>query len=1420
MVPQADSTRRLLLTLLGAPRQFLDGEEVAGLPSAKVQGLLYYLAVTRVTHRRATLATLFWPTASEQNANNSLRNALSSLRKRLPNHLKVDRHTVAVNEHDLWLDVEQFVQLLEEYSDDPIVAVQQRQAAVSLYAGEFLAGFHVDDAPEFERWVLTTREHLHQAMVDALMELAQWYSAQRDDTASLEAISRSLALSPGNEAGHRFKMRVLAQMGQREAAILQFDTCRTYLAEELGVDPSPETAALYAQLLEGHTIEGQSADELSATASVMPTASVQGMGRFRHVDPGDMPGRTHILGRFHQLAELTNSLIDKRCTLVVISGMGGVGKTALATELVHRLAELPIAQTGFTQIVWRSLINTPALGDLVDDWLRTLGQSPSAGLPDRLDAKLGSLFAILDQRRVLLVLDNAESVMAIGNTTSGYRDGIDSYHHFFERMAHGYHQSCLLLTSREAPRSIQRLAIDYAHVDHIRLQGLSPEKGMALLRDRKLAGNQATLRSLVIHYSGNPLALKLVASAVSELYTGDADAFLADGVPVFEDVRDVLDQHFNRLSETARDLLVWLTIVREPVEFEDVGRDFVARPSQRELLESIRVLRRSSLLQDAGSTTAADVEEPGMKLAVHNLVMEYVSDRLLNEFQAELGGDRVDYIHRYALCTARAPEYIQAAQRRLFVAPLAQWLTRHHGVTGARDRLRRLLDYARREPALAEGYTGANVIHLMLQLSPDLQGEDFSGLSLRQVDLRSASLVDVDLRNADLASTRFADSFGIVSSVAISPDGHFIAAGAGRTVIIWQFQTLQPHMIFEEHPHSIPEVTFTPDGRHLASASIDGTIIIWNVATGTLVKRFKMAHGDVISIAFDHDGETLVAGGYAGRIELWDWQLGKPSGFLAIDEPILRLAFAPTGELLAAIGYDGEIQAWDVPARRRIDAVHNERKTHDTYAAIAVGHATMWANQGDVINGWDRRTKKLICALNGHETWVTGLALSPNETHIASADANGAITIWNVRSGRPQKFLEGHRGSVRGLAYSPDGRFLISGGYDETVRIWDVQTGLEEKRFQGHLRWIHQLAVSPNGQLVAGVTLVGKIYLWESHDLNRERIMDAHKTAVRALAFSADSRQLATAGDDGIVIVWDVHSGKARHLFQAHQRYARRVVFDHTGRYLASSGYDHTINVWDIDSGRLHQTVSQTSINTMNGMAFHPHRSLLAYGDTSDRLLVWSIEMGQVVATLKMERSPKVVAFSPDGRFLACGCFDGAVVIWKIALEKAGISLVEQRMIHSSDQGVWQLRFSPDGSLLAWTSERREIYVVSVTDDKTQYSIAGSHLAECFTFSTDGTRLITDGPGSDLFIHDAFTGDVVNILSGHGSNLTSIVAHRNANIVASSDSGGDVKLWDVHAATEVANVSLSSPYYGMNIQGATGLTVAQRRALIALGAKE
>lgn len=1406
---------RLHLKLFGSPRQFLAGEEVAGFTSSKVQALLYYLAVTRQAHRRTTLASLLWPNASSRNAGNSLRNALSSLRKLFPDCLNVERHAVALYEQKRWLDTEEFGLLLADRNDDPVVAMQQRQAAVSLYVGEFLSGFHVDGAPEFEQWAVNIREHLHLAMVDTLMVLAQWYSMQMDDVASLDAVSRLLALAPGNEAAHRHKMQVLARGGQREAAILQFDILRRYLSEELGIDPSPETAALYARLLEGdHGIDERS----TASAMGIHVAAAHEPGRVHHLDPGDMPGRTQFLGRFHQLAELTDSLLEKRGSLVVVTGMGGVGKTALATELVFRVAELPPSQAGFSRIVWRSLVNAPTLNDLLDDWLRVLTQSSPESQSTSLDAKLERLFAILAHERVLLILDNVESVMEAGD--GGFRTGYEPYQQLLARMAHGHHRSCLLITSREAPNGVERMASDYPRVTHLPLLGLSLEQGIALMRARGLIGGPAALRSLVAHYSGNPLALKLVASAVTDVYAGDADAFLTDGVQIFNDVRSVLEQQIERLSETARELLVWLTINREPVGFDELEQDMVMTPTRRELLEAIRLLRRSSLLQDMASQDRVSGldDRQVVQWAVHNLVMEYVSDYFLAAVQLDIRDGNADFFHRYALSKAAAPEYVQAAQGRLFRAPLAQWLILKYGITGARRQLRKLLHHARQDAVLTNGYTGANVLHLMLELSPDLQGEDFSGLSLRQADLRSASLVDVDMRDTDLSNTRFADSFGIVSSVAVSPDGSFLAAGAGRVVVVWHRQTLQPHMIFEKHTRYIAEVAFAADGVHLASAGQDGTILIWNVATGSLVNQFQMDVGDLISMAFSRNGELLVGGGYNGRIAIWDWQRGEPLGYLAPNEPVVRLAFAPTGELLANIGYHGEIQAWDLDTQSIVYTLRNGNRIYDTHAAIAVGRSTTWANQGGVINGWDQRTRELNCQLHGHETWVSSLALAPDEKHIASADADGKIIIWDAKTGQPFRFLDGHQGSARGLTYTPDGRHLISGGYDETIRIWNVRSGLEEKRLQGHLRWVHQLEFSPNGQHVAGVTLVGTVYLWHRHDLSARHTLSAHRTAVRTLAFSADGQQLATGGDDGTVIVWDVQSGKQRHLFRGHQRYARAVVFDHTGRYLVSSGYDNTIHVWDVDLGRLHHTIPQTSVNTMHGITFHPHQSLLAYGDTSNHIYVWAVDTGQVVASVMMKRRPKVVAFSPDGRYLACGSFDGAVTIWEFYSDGSRFALAEHCEIRPSEQCVWRMSFNSDGSLLAWNGERREIYVASVRDGKLRYSVDGAHLAECFIFSADGRTLVADGSGSVICVYDALTGDEIKTLRGHTSNLTSIVAGPDASMIASSDAGGAIRLWDAHMGKELASVGLSSPYSGMNIQGATGLTSAQRRALVALGA--
>ena len=1417
-MPDLKISTHLQLRLLGSPGQSIGGNAVAKFRSTKTQALLYYLAVTGETHRRAALATLFWPNVSESKANTSLRAALSSLRKAIPEQLIVDRHTVTLDDNLVWVDTQQFTRLLQEM-DDATLTMQQRQAAVSLYVGDFLEGFHVDDAPDFDHWVTSMREYFQQAMIHALMELARWHVTHHDQAASLAALSRLLALAPGNEAGHRLMMQVLTHTGQRTAAILQFDTLRRYLVEELGIDPEPETMALYAQLLEGNSVDPKS--EVSVTT--VPSAQFPpGLGSMRAIqtDWGDMPGRTPFHGRIHQLTEIINRLVRERAKVVVVSGMGGVGKTALAAELVYRLVELPAAQTRFTDIVWRSLVNAPALNTLLDDWLRTLAPAPAARLPENLDAKLERLFVELGKRRVLLLLDNLESIMATGEQAGEFRAGFESYRQLLERMAHGHHQSCLLITTRVVPRGIRRLETDYAHVYHLPLRGLLPDEGMVLLRHRAIKGSSGALHVLIDHYSGNPLALKLVASTVNELYAGDIERFLREGALIFDDVRSVLDQQFDRLSTLARDLLIWLTVNRGPVELDDLAHDLVVPASTRPLLEAIRSLRRASLLQELSPKIVATGVDGsgGVRLSLHNVVMEYIADHLLGAFQAELNEGRVDYFHRYALRKVSAQEYVQSAQTRLFLAPLVQWLLDYEGHLGAQQRLRRLLDCARADSALAKGYMGTNVIHLMLQLSPQLQSEDFSGLNLRQADLRAASLIDVDLRNTDLSSTRFADSFGIVTSVAVSPDGQFLAAGAGRSLVVWRLQTLQLTMSFKEHPRNIAQIAFAPDGRHLASADFEGIILVWDLVAGHLVNRFKSHVGDLLSIAFSPDGETLVGGGYNGRIGLWNWRRGEVLDTLAPEERILALAFALTGELLVNIGYYGEIQAWNIHTHQIIYTLRNENPVYVTHATLVVGRAFIWSHQGDFILAWDRNERSLSFVLGGSKSWIDSLALSPGEDQIASADADGAIMLWDVQTRQPQRLLQGHQGSIRTLAYTPDGRYLISGAYDETVRIWDLQNGLEEARLQGHAHWIYLLAFSPNGHYLAGVTLTGAIYFWDGHNLGLRHVRQGHKSAIRALAFSSDSRLFATGSDDNTVIIWDVQSGELRHTLRGHERYVRLVAFDPSGRYLASSSYDDTIRLWDVTTGHLLNVVARSSGNTMEWIAFHPHQPLLAYTDTSNRIYLWDVERGRVAVDVATASQPKMLAFSPDGRYLVCGAYDGSVTLWELVTDGSCVTLAEHSRMQPSAQSAWALVFSQNSSLLAWNGEQREIYVTSVMDGEALCSIPGTHLAHCIAISADGQYLMTDGPEFVVASYNASTGDAGKSLAGHTANLTSIVASPVASTIASTDSGGVVKLWDVNTGATLATAQLNGPYLGMNITNATGLTQGQRQSLLALGA--
>ncbi len=369
----------LRLSLLGGLHLSRCGIPVTGFVSSKVPALLCYLAVTRRPHLRAALAGLLWGELADAAAHANLRLALSNLRRLLAPHLVITPQTVEFNrDSPYWLDVE----VLQAGSSPRAVwldaDISLLSQAIELYRGEFLHGFHVRDAPAFEEWVLGQREYWRQIALQALHTLAAHFTAQDNAAEAVRYTTRLLALEPWQEQAHRQMMQLLARSGRREAALAQYETCRRVLAQELGVEPMPETTALYEH--------------------------IRSAGYAR---PHNLPApTTSFVGREDELAQVARLLAESTCRLLTVTGPGGIGKTRLALQAALQ------ASTGTSAAFGHGVYLIPlAPVSSMDLLVAALAQSVGVALHPGADPR-ALLFHHLRDKEMLLVLDGFEHLVA------------------------------------------------------------------------------------------------------------------------------------------------------------------------------------------------------------------------------------------------------------------------------------------------------------------------------------------------------------------------------------------------------------------------------------------------------------------------------------------------------------------------------------------------------------------------------------------------------------------------------------------------------------------------------------------------------------------------------------------------------------------------------------------------------------------------------------------------------------------------------------------------------------------------------------------------------------------------------------------------------------------------------------------------
>ncbi|MEH1948207.1 MAG: NB-ARC domain-containing protein [Nostoc sp.] len=1094
-------------------------------------------------------------------------------------------------------------------------------------------------------------------------------------------------------------------------------------------------------------------------------------------------------GRTEELATLKQWIINDHCRLITLIGMGGIGKTALSVKLAQLL------QTEFQYLIWRSLRNAPPIHELLNNLIKFLSHQQETTLPENLDDKICCLIEYLRAERCLLVLDNVESILSSDKRAGAYRQGYEGYGQLVRSLGETDHQSCLVLTSREKPREIRIKEGINSPIRSLRLSGLTGGEGEKILAEKGFSVSENECQSLIELYAGNPLALKIVATTIHELFDGNVAQFLEQGTIVFGDISDLLDQQFHRLSTLEQQVMYWLTINREWVSFRELQEDIIPAVSLRDLLETLESLQLRSLIEKtAGNFTQQPV------------VMEYVIDNLIEQICEEIQIGEIALFDSYTLIKATAKDYIRNAQIRLFLKPIADKLLNLFGVPkNVQNYLNQLLSKLKSFAPRKPGYAGGNILNLLWQLNIDVSGYDFSNLTVWQAYLQDMNLHRVNFTNADLSKSALTRTLGGVLAATFSPDGKLLGTSIDNEIWLWSVANIKHIITCNGHTAWVQSLRFSPDGDILASGSNDQTVKLWNVKTGQCLLTLRGHTSWVQSLGFSPDGGILASGSNDQTVKLWNVKTGQClQTLLGHSNRVIFTTFTDNGQTLVTGGEDETVRVWDV-------------------------------NTGSCL-------RVLEIPIN----WVLSIALSPDGQTLATGSDRTTVKFWDLASGECINILPDYNSHVWAVAFGPDGQTLVTGSEDKTVKVWDVLTGKclqtlyedsDSPTGDSNASRIWLIAVNPDGQSLLSISENQTMKLWDVRTGQCLRTVDGYINWILSVAFSPDGQMLASSSQDQRVRLWDVKTGQYLQTLQGHTNLVSSVTFafkdldgytaeksitssediekQRKSQILASSSDDTTIKLWDVSTGECLQTFWGHD-SWVHSVSFSPNAQILASGSRDKTAKLWDWHTGECLHTLQGHiHEVKTITFSPCGKFLASGSYDNSIKIWDV---NTGICL--QTLSGHSDW-VLSVMFNLRADILASAGGDRTIKLWDVNTGQCLQTLKGhTYRVRTIAFSLDGKILASGSDDQTVKLWDISTGVVVKTFQGHHKAVRSIAFSPNSPILVSSSEDETIKLWDVETGECVKTIRIDRPYEGMNIKNAIGLTTPQKNTLKALGAVE
>ncbi len=617
--------------------------------------------------------------------------------------------------------------------------------------------------------------------------------------------------------------------------------------------------------------------------------------------------------------------------------------------------------------------------------------------------------------------------------------------------------------------------------------------------------------------------------------------------------------------------------------------------------------------------------------------------------------------------------------------------------------------------------------------------------------------------------------FASVQVVQYSPDGKFILTGGlDRTIRLWESSTGREVRAFQLQA-SVRSLSFSPDAAYFLSVNGDGLVQLWETASGKEIRTIVNKRG-YKSVRFLPQTGQFILGGGQHTAELWGIDSNEAIGSFqgarlsCVGNCHRAMAVSSDGSLLLTSVGNGEVLPWDIETQTekgRYKYFPDNR--HNSSSTLLVdfgptGKSFVTASEDEGILVWTiGKTQPQI--LLRPEIISSGLKAVVNDVRYDPAGEKVTALFYHALSDSFQRkdstsahiFTLDNPGSVkevnlgpledlRCLDISPSGQDFLLGrnNVPQVYNLENLQPGLVLSGYLSPLKdlvdyWIMRATqdhvLSPDGTTIA--KKVGKkVLAWDLKSGQVIREYGGHEKLVLAMAFSPDGKLFATAGQDQVINCWDFSTGQLRWYRETPHR-VFTLAFDPNGQKLISGHFEGLVMSWEADSGRFDRRIRNPSgqwLNTPLDISFTPNGYYLSWNSSLTEIRTATAVKEFVGHTDRVQAT----GFSPDGKLMLTGGWDGEIMVWDI------FSTLRIQQFSAHQGRIYSAEFSPDQKMVA-------------------------------------------SGGEDMIVNvwDLNSGEVIATLSGHKAPVTSVSFTPDQEFLVSSSQDGITKVWDLKSKKEL-----------------------------------